>query len=394
MDNQFRNKSLWLVMIVLLGAVLACNLPMGEADNASTLQNSGEQTQGEQSSEGSDDTRVSPNGLSVEPDPLTVEMGLSRLSPYPINTEVVTPYWDYRVLEFHRGEDALQIIQAENPDSPPPPPGKEYVLVKVWLRNKNPAPNEQNFSIDDIFVTGDSLQVHGDVLIDIPAPEIVFSDIYTAEIFEGWIDVLVEPTEGNLILAFDRAEYIDSESTPREIRYVALDEGASIGVPAELDVIVPNDLGLALENPAKIDETVIGEDWEATILEAVHGDDALDIVMQMNDKNKHPEDGLEYIAFRARLRRISTTDRIEGYPIFSAYAPGQGQHSSDFLSIPRGVFNKNKEKFPWMEYNFFPGLENEGWFVLAAPAGQTPQIARLNVGGDFQTKDRYLLLTP
>ena len=370
--------------------------PRERLKNGSISQSTEEQTQVTQPTNEfpTDDVQTpadEPPSISDSP---VVEPGLTRANPYPIDTEVVTPYWDFKVLEFHRGEGAWQIIQADNPNNSPPPPGKEYALIKVWLRSKNPAPNEQNFSLDDLFITGDSLQAHTDVLIDRPAPEVVYSDIYTAETLEGWIDVLVEPTEGNLMLVFDRNEYVDSESTPREVRYVAIDEGASIEVPSELDAIAPNDLGLEIENPAKIGETVIGEDWEATILEFVRGDAALDIVMQMNDKNDPPEDGLEYIAFRARFRRISKADMIEGHDSFSAYAPGKGQHNSDFLPGPRGVINKNKENFPWMDYNFFPGLELEGWFVLVAPMGQTPQIARLIVGGDFQTKDRYFQLTP
>ena len=46
--------------------------------------------------------------LSVEQNLLAVleaRPGLSRADPYPIDTEVVTPYWDFKVLEFHRGED-------------------------------------------------------------------------------------------------------------------------------------------------------------------------------------------------------------------------------------------------------------------------------------------------
>jgi len=396
MVNQFRKESIWLVMVVLLSAALACNLPTGEGDDGSNSQSTEQQIQIEQPSNPlpDDDVQTPVEETTSKSDSPVVEPGLGRANPYPLDTEVVTPYWDFKVLEFHRGEDAWQMIQADDPNNPPPLPGKEYVLIKVWLRNKNPTPNAQNFGLNEIFVTGDSLQVHTDVLIDRPAPEVVYSDIYTAETLEGWIDVLVESTEGNLMLVFDRNEYIDSESTPREVRYMAIDEGASIEIPAELDAIATNDLGLEIENPAKIGETVIGEDWEATILESVRGDAALDIVMQMNDKNDPPEDGLEYIAFRARFRRISKTDVIEGHASFSAYAPGKGQHNSDFLSEPRGVHNKNKENFPWMEYNFFPGLESEGWFVLAAPAGQVPQIARLNVGGDFQTKDRYFQLTP
>lgn len=394
MANQIRKKSLWLVIIVLLSAALACNLPTGEADTGSNSQSTEEQTQATQPPNDiqNDEVQTPTNEPTAIPDSVVVEPGLSRTNPYPIDVEVVTPYWDFKVLEFHRGEDAWQIIQADNPNNPPPP-GKEYVLIKMWLRNKNPTPNAQNFGQDELFVTGDSLRGHGDVLIDRPSPEVVYSDIFTAELFEGWIDVLVDPSDGNLMLVFDRDDSVNGETQPREVRYVALNEGASIEVPSELEGISPNDLGLEPESPAKIGETVIGEDWEVTILEALTGESAMDIVLQMNQKSDPPEDGMEYIALRARMRRISTQDMKDNRPSFWTYRVIKESDSWETIAEPR-IRNKNPELFPIMQFYFFPALESEGWFVLTGPAGQTPQLATIDVGGDFSTSRRYFQLTP
>ncbi|MFC1996734.1 hypothetical protein ACFLXI_03885 [Chloroflexota bacterium] len=392
MENQNQKKIHWFIPFVLFFAVMACNLPTGEEGSESIMQNPQENITGLLDS--SSDVQLTPVELSTKTETIGTEPGMSRLNPYPSDTEIVTPFWDFKVHEIARGEIAWQIIQADDPGNQPPPPGMEYLIVKIWLRNKNPSTNIQNLGLDEIFITGDDLQVHGDIIKDRPAPEVVFTDISPGEILEGWIDVLVESTEGNFMLVFDRAEYIDGESTPREVRYVALEEGASIEVPPELKAISPNELGIEIENPAKIGEKVIGEDWEVTILEAVRGQAALDIVMQMSDKNPPPEDGMEYIAFQARIRRISMEDIRQYRPNFFAYAPGAGLQSSDFIWEPRGVNNRNPESFPWMAFYFFPGLESEGWFVLTAPADQKPQIARFDVGGDFQTRNRYLQLTP
>jgi hypothetical protein len=391
MDNQFSKESIWLVVIVLLSAALACNLPGSGRDDSNPQNMDGipKITQLSDDGDQTGDDVITPDSGSAFVNP-----GFSRANPYVIETEVQTPYWDFKVLEIVRGEDAWQALQTEDPTVLPPPTGKQYLLIKLWLRNKNPSPEVQNISLDEFFVTGDSLQVHSDVLKDLPGPEIVYTDIFTAEILEGWIDVLINPTEGNLMLVFDRNEYIDGESTPREVRYLAIDRGASIEIPDELDALTPNDLGLTLENPAKIGETVIGDNWEVTVLESVQGEAALDLVMKMNDNNKPPEEGLEYIVFRARFRRISTADRIENHDNFQIYAPGLGQHNSDFLSEPRGVFNRNRTEFPRMEFYFFPGTVSEGWFVMAGPASQNPQIARLKVGDDFKTGSRYFQLSP
>ncbi len=395
MVKQFRKKSLWLVMIVLLSSALACNLPTGEGDNGSNSQSTEQQTQITQPPNDipDDDVQIPVEEAPSISDSLMVEPGLSRANPYPIDTEVVTPYWDFKVLEFHRGDDAWQMIQADNPNHPSPPPGKEYVLLKVWLRNKNPSPNAQNIMLDEFFVTGDSLQVHGDKLIDHPAPEVVYNDIFTAEILEGWIDVLVNTSDENLMLVFDRDDSVDGETQTREVRYVALNVGASIVVPAELEGIPSNDLGLEPESPAKIGETVIGEDWEVTILETQTGQAAMDTVLQMNEKSDPPEDGMEYIALRARMRRISTQDMKNNRPSFWTYRVLEESDSWETIAEPR-IRNKNRELFPIMQFHFFPALESEGWFVLTGPAGQIPQLATIDVGGDFTTSRRYFQLTP
>jgi hypothetical protein len=177
------------------------------------------------------------------------------------------------------------------------------------------------------------------------------------------------------------------------VRYVALDENASIEVPSELEGIAPNDLGLQPENPAKIGEMVIGEDWEVIILEAVTGAAALDIVMQMNEKSDPPEEGMEYIALRARIRRISSEDVKDYRPNFWTYLKNEDSDSWETIAEPR-IRNLHPELFPVMEFYFFPGLESEGWFVLTGPAGQIPQLATIDVGGDFATSRRYFQLNP
>jgi hypothetical protein len=393
MLNHDNKESLGFVLVVLIAGMLACNLPSGQPVDNPVMQNEQSQSgltmppSGDLLNEKSDDDV--PLNTSLD----QVDSGLSRLNPYPIDTEVNTPYWDFKVLEFQRGEQAWQIIQADDPNNPPPPPGQEYVLIKLWLRNKNPTPNAQNIGLNEIFVTGDSGRVHSDKLVDRPAPEVVFSDIFTAEILEGWLDVLVDSTDQNLMLVFDREDFVNQEIQARQVRYVALSEGASLAVPPDLEEIPINDLGLEPDNPAKIGQTVIGEDWEVTILEAVSGDAAMDIVLQMNDKSDPPDEGMEYIAFRARLRRISTQDMRDYRPNFWTYRVIDQSGNWETIAEPR-INNKHPELFAKTDFYFFPGLESEGWFVLTGPAGQTPQLATIDVGGDYAVARRYLQLVP
>ena len=114
---------IWISLLILLVGILACNMPLGETtDDAQTSSDQQSQSNAPSSDRSSD------------------ELGMTRSNPYPIDAQVSTSFWDFKVLEVARGEDAWQIIQAENPENPPPPPGKEYFLVKVEVRCKNPDP--------------------------------------------------------------------------------------------------------------------------------------------------------------------------------------------------------------------------------------------------------------
>jgi hypothetical protein len=96
-------------------------------------------------------------------------------------------------------------------------------------------------------VTGDRNLVVEDALVDYPAPELYFTDIY------------------------------------------------------------PNDLGKDLQNPAPIGSKVISEDWEITVLETERGARALEIAQEANQNTREPDSGMEYIVFKARLRYIGNS---------------------------------------------------------------------------------------
>lgn len=380
MKNHIRKSYIFLMVVALLAAALACNLPQGETAKSPAVP---EQADPPESAPPADEAPP-PEGEQPADNPLppespAAEAGMSRTNPYPIDTDVVTPYWDFRVLEVARGEAAWQIMQADSPESPPPPPGKEYFLVKVWVRCKNPDPGSHDIDLNDLFITGDQLQGYTDVIQDHPAPEFFYSDIFTAESLEGWIDILVDPSEGNMMLVFDREEYIGNELQPRDVRYVALEGGASIEVPTGLEGVTANEIGTDRENPAQIDDTVITKNWEITVLESLRGQAALDIVMQLSERNKPPEDGMEYVAFRVRGRRISTMDLSENLSAsdFTMIVPGMGRNGSDQMDDPF-IYLDSQSITPYFIARLFPGGEIEGWAIKEVPGGHTPLLIRFN----------------
>ena len=52
-----------------------------------------------------------------------------------------------------------------------------------------------------------------------------------------------------------------------DIRYLALDDGASVGVDPGLEGITSTQTGSSPDAPAAIGETIVAEGWQVTVLE-------------------------------------------------------------------------------------------------------------------------------
>jgi hypothetical protein len=322
------------------------------------------------------------------------EMGMTRDKPYPTHTLVSTDNWDFQVRKVLRGEPAWQVVQADNPEHPAPPSGYEYLLIWMEVRCLIDDAKYHDFSITEVYVTGDHYRRYMDVLIDAPLPEFFYRDIFTAEVMETWIDVLVPVDEGNLLLVFDKTDYIEGSDSVETLRFVALEEGAAVQIPPELADIPPNQVGIDPANPAPIGVQVISEDWEITMLESIRGEAAMNMINEEANQ-REPEEGLEYIVFKFQLRNISQQDGLWNlsFANFVTYV-GDGEH----IDTPRVNYYK-PSVYNWINEGFYPGGTFEGWGILAVPIGSTEPIAifnpELNQGGDWtDLNTRYLKLTP
>ena len=168
---------------------------------------------------------------------------MSRQNPSPAGSVVAATNWEVQVLEAKRGDEAWQMIQAANQFNEPAPEGMEYLLARIKAKNISTQTDELNISRSDFELTGSS---H----IEYSAPSIVAPEpVLDAKLFqngeaEGWVPLIAAKGETNLILIFDEVFSFEEGG----LRFVALDEGASVTALAELSRIQPNDLGMERAN--------------------------------------------------------------------------------------------------------------------------------------------------
>lgn len=321
---------------------------------------------------------------------LPTELGKTREKPYPPFTRLILPEWDFQVRQVLRGEQAWQLIQAQSPNTAPPPAGQEYLLVLVRAHCKNLESHCGDIGLTNLLVTGDSLRALKDTLWDIPMPELYFADIYTAEEVEGWTDALVGQDENNLMLVIDlQSPDPSTGEDARLVRYIALQDGASLSLPADLAAVQPNELGKTPQTPAPLGQLVVSNDWEITLMEALRGPQALAKVKQVNPDNPDPEAGMEYILFHIRLRFIGREDAPHELYMSNFI----WTDASDNRYQAPTIYGKSDPPGFWAQPDLFPGGSAEGWMLVQAPAGQPGVVIfdpDLHKPGHPQENIRYL----
>jgi hypothetical protein len=287
---------------------------------------------------------------------------MSRSNPYPKSEVVSAPNWDIQVQEVIRGDEAWQLVQAANQFNEPAPEGMEYLLVKLQVKCTYDDDEEHSIGESDFKVTGDRLIEYWTASAVAPDPPLD-AQMFSGGETVGWGVYLVGEEEGNLILVADELLSFDENRK----RFIALDEGASVGVPQELEGIQPTDLGKERANPAPFGETVTTEDWELTIVEVVRGDEAWTTVQEANQFNDPPEEGMEYIAIRASTRYIGTEDKPRAVDASFFNSMDDGNVLYDLPVVVDPV--------PALEATLYPGGEYEGWVTLQAAQDATGLLA-------------------
>lgn len=365
MDGLKRYSVVLLLIVVLMFSTSSCGSggeTQAEPTRPPEQEVSGQQDAPIEETKSTDtpEPTETPEPTPIPPTPTPSPIGLSRSNPYPANGLISVPNWDVQVVEVVRGEDAWTAIHAANMFNDPPPDGMEYILVKLYVKSTNTDSETHSISGCDFDLTGDRFTKYtcGSASIVEPDP-ILDAELYTDGETEGWAGYLVGADEGDLILIFDEMWSFSEDN----IRFIALDEGASIAVPDELDDITSTDFGKERNNPASLDDKVITEDWALAVVEVVRGDEAWLMVEEVNQFNDPPDEGMEYIAVKLYARYIGTEDASETIDRGSFNSTGSAGVLYDIPSVV------NPE--PALDASLFPGGEAEGWVVLQAAVGET-----------------------
>ena len=278
--------------------------------------------------------------------------GMGRSNPYPPTDVVAAPNWDFQVTAFQRGNEAWNALQTADSTNPAPPDGKEYVLVKIKAKSTYADQEKHPISIYDFKITGDQLIAYetNDVVV-VPSPALD-ANLAGGEETEGWAAYLVKKDEGNLILFLDEMANTNDD----RLRFIALEEGASISISPELASIQPTDLGINADNPAPLTAKITTQDWEVAVKEVVQGAKAWNMIKQADEATDPPPDGMEYTAVKVHVRYLGQPDqpmRIDNFYFNSSDSSGQ---IYDFTSVSLPP--------PKLEVLLFPGGEYEGWVVV------------------------------
>lgn len=336
----------------------------------------------------SEEPQVNQNLAPAEIPESPSEPGATRQNPVPIGQLVSTPGWDIQVQEFFRGDLALEILRQDSPDTAPAPEGSQYAVASVYIRCTSLDDASHSISLGEMYMTGDQLGAHTDQFDELPAPEFLYKDLYTAETFIGWVDAIIPSSERDLILVFDPID----ENAANGPYYFALEEGATIMIPAEFQEIQPDPKGQTPASPLPMGETAVTEDWQVRVLEVIRGDDAFAEVKDTSPMNEPLEEGMEYILVRLNLIFISTEDRPVS--LHEQNFRSRDQNGNEVWQT--GIYLPSPWTRSWVYTHLFPGAQSEGWAVLKALEGGSGITLvfdpDLDAPGDKPENIRYLAL--
>jgi hypothetical protein len=305
------------------------------------------------------------------------DTGLTRENPIPIGESGITEDWIVTIRAVIRGEEAWAMTQEANMFNEPPADGMEYVAIKVHaqcISTVDEVVSIDGYSFD---TTGDNNILYDDPSVVDPIPPFE-AYLYPGGEYEGWIIKEVAIGETSILALFEPTFSFDTD----ENRYFALEDGASISVPPDVNNIAPNDVGIDRTSAAALGEVVITEDWEVRVLETVRGQDAWTLIQEANQFNDPPEPGMEYVLLKVWVRNINPQD--EALSISEYYFEITGDLNVVYEN-PSVV-----DPDPMLDLSLYPTGEGEGWVTLQVAEGETGLILEFNP--EFLGGKRFLSL--
>ena len=319
------------------------------------------------------------SGDTSTPSPLPAKPGFMRNNPFPAGQAASVPNWTVQVVGMERGSAARTTLEDANSTTMAPPANFEYLLVKIKVKCDYADKDQHSISASDFKLTGDRLIAYNPMDVTMPDPGLD-NVLQTGEEAEGWAAFIVGKNEHNMILAVDEI----ANDSPERIRYIALDNGASIDMPTNLADIQATDAGTNPSQPAPGGVTVITNDWEVSILEVITGKQAIDMVMA-NPYNLPPDNGMTYIVVKVYVRYRGTVDMPVGIDNYYFTTTDSSGTLYDFTT----VFSPT----PALDVSLFPGADYAGYVVVQAPVNSTGQALVFQAVDDTSGESlRYISL--
>lgn len=315
---------------------------------------------------------------TLEPEPDLV--GAGRSNPVPLGQPGTTANgeWQAQVNEVVRGEEAWQMVLDANQFNDPPAEGMEYVVVNMTMAYVGTSPDVQSVDRFDFNTTGDARVRWSWASAVHPTPELD-AELFAGGEATGWVVLQAREGETNLLAIYEPSVSFEEGDE----LFLALEEGASV-VPILDRLADENDLGVARDNPAPFGETVVVENWEITLTEVVRGEAAWEMVLETNQFNDPPLEGMEYVAVRATVRNVKGghgSDQIDRF-MFESTGSSNVIHERPSLVQPE----------PELDFDLYAGGQVNGWVVVQARIGETNLSLVFSSRQFFGGETRYLAL--
>lgn len=304
-------------------------------------------------------------------------VGRTRADPVSLGEAASAAQWDIQVLEVLRGDDAWDALFTASEWNDPAPEGFEYVLVKIGAARTGDNEAKQIGSID-FNITGSAAVLHQPVYLTNPDPELD-AELLPGGTTEGWLSFATWQGEDSLILVYDEAWEWDDKPI-----YFALEEGATVEIPADLSSGGDAEAGASRAEPAEFGAMIFEKPWEVQVLEIIRGDEAYQALTEANMFNDPPQDGFEYVLLGVYVRHLGKAEAAEEIDGSMFHVTGD---NNVLYRYPYTV-----EPEPELDASLYPGGEWAGWLAFEVAVGEENLLLAFGDIFDLEEKGRFIAL--
>jgi len=167
----------------------------------------------------------------------------------------------------------------------------------------------------------------------------------------------------------------------RYVRYLALEPGSAIILPAEYASRAANEIGTTKENPAGVGQLVSMPEWDITLLEVLGGSEADTLLQQNNTLYQAPEAGFEYSLWHFKLQYFGEQDWPMSLSFYNFDVTDMaGSRLSDTTRRPQ---NPDRN---YLSDTILPGAEVDSWVILQVPQAGTPYLVKFKYDSDSDSQ--------